>query len=102
MRNLTHLRSVPLRRLALATMSFCALMAVALPAHAQDQTQDPANERRCTGQLRASVDERIAACTALIDSGRYQPVNLAILHDNRGSAYRVKGDPTSARKDFDD
>ncbi|MGA2945425.1 MAG: tetratricopeptide repeat protein, partial [Xanthobacteraceae bacterium] len=102
MHDVTYFWTAPLRRLPLAAILFGALLAAVLPVRAQDQSQDPTNERRCTGQLRASVDERIAACTTLIDSGRYQPVNLAILHDNRGSAYRVKGDPTSARKDFDD
>ena len=51
-----------------------------------------AAERRCTGQWRATVEERIASCTALIDSGRYQPANLAILHDIRGTAARATGD----------
>src|SRR5580704_17397170 len=73
------------------------LLAV-LPARAQDSAAD---ERRCTGQWRATSEERIASCTTLIDSGHYQPVNLAILHDNRGMAFRAKGDLTNARSDFD-
>src|SRR5580692_2431349 len=79
------------------------LLLAVLPARAQDSAaQDvSANERRCTGQWRATVEERVASCTTLIDSGRYQPVNLAILRDNRGMALRAKGDLTNARSDFD-
>src|SRR6202043_464069 len=79
------------------------LLLAVLPARAQDSAaQDlSANERRCTGLWRATVDERVASCTTLIDSGRYQPLNLAILHDNRGMAFRAKGDLTNARSDFD-
>src|SRR5271169_5434371 len=69
------------RRLPIAAI----LLLAALPARAQD----------------SAVEERVASCTTLIDSGRYPPVNLAILHDNRGVAFRAKGDLTNARSDFD-
>ena len=46
------------------------------------------------------IEERIASCTTLIDSGRYQGINLAILHDNRGMALRAQGDLAGALKDF--
>src|ERR1700722_14986094 len=72
-----------------------------LPARAQDRNPGSSDERRCTGQIRVSTDERVASCTTLIDSGHYQPANLAILHDNRGVAFRAKGDLANARKDFD-
>src|SRR5579864_45275 len=99
MRDLNRLwNNHPARWLSIAAGMFVAVVSL----HAQDRPPDPADERRCTGQYRASVDDRIAACTALINSGRYQPVNLSILHDNRGVALRAKGDLTGARKDFDD
>src|ERR1700686_904120 len=87
------------RRLPIAAI----LLFAVLPARAQDSSaQDlSADERRCTGQWRATVEERVASCTTLMDSGRYQPVNLAILHDNRGMAFRAKGDPANAPSDFD-
>ena len=62
--------------------------------------QEGPDERRCTGQWRASNEERINSCTALLDSGRYQPANLAILHHNRGAARRAKGDIAAAISDF--
>src|SRR3984893_15804913 len=95
--------SPPLRRdrgrLPIAAM----LLLAAMSARAQNlSAQDlSADERRCTGLWRATVEERVASCTTLIDSGRYPPVNLAILHDNRGMAFRAKGDLTNAHSDFD-
>ena len=69
---------------------------LAVTAH----SQDAADERRCTGQWRATNEGRIASCTALINSGRYQPANLAILHQDRGMALRAKGDLAGALEDF--
>jgi len=65
------------------------LMVLALTVTAL--AQEGPDERRCTGQWRASNEERINSCTALLDSGRYQPANLAILHHNRGAARRAPG-----------
>src|SRR6202795_2897 len=100
--------SPPLRRDRGRLPIAAILLLAALPARAQNPSaqdlsaQDlAAQERRCTGLWRATVEERVASCTTLIDSGRYQPVNLAILHDNRGMAFRAKGDLTNARSDFD-
>ena len=87
------------RRLPIAAI----LLLAVLPARAQDSSAPnlSADERRCTGLWRATAEERVASCTTLIDSGRYPPVNLAILHDNRGMAFRANGDLTNARSDFD-
>ena len=79
-------------------LALAALLVVPRSASAQEATTP--DERRCTGQWRATSDERIASCTALIDSGRYQPANLAILHHDRGVAMRAKGDLAGALNDF--
>ena len=42
----------------------------------------------------------MSECTTLIDSGRYQPPNLAILHHDRAVAMRAKGDIAGALGDF--
>jgi tetratricopeptide (TPR) repeat protein len=78
------------------TLALAAPLILAGTAHAQDAT----DERRCTGQWRATNAERIASCTALIDSGHYQPANLAILHHDRGMAMRANGDLAGALNDF--
>jgi tetratricopeptide (TPR) repeat protein len=79
-------------------LTVAALLALPMSARAQEATTP--DERRCTGQWRATSNERIASCTALIDSGRYQPANLAILHHDRGVAARAKGDLGGALSDF--
>src|SRR6185437_490143 len=90
-------------RRCLASLLPLAGLALLLAQAAQAQVpspQDAGDQKRCTGEWRANVDERIAACTTLISSGHYQTINLAILHDNRGMALRAKGDVDGALKDF--
>ena len=84
------------RSAAFMAIAFAVPLVFALSAHAQDA----GDERRCTGQTRATNEERIASCTALIDSGRFQAPNLAILHHNRGIAMRAKGDLAGAQTEF--
>src|SRR6185312_8091148 len=97
MMSLRLLRFVTMRRAAAGLLALpVAALTLTLPALGQDSP----DERRCTGQWRASNDERITACTVLLDSGRYQPPNLAILHHNRGVALRAKGDIAAAINDF--
>ena len=52
-------------------------------------------------QAGVTPDAQAAACTALIDSGRFTRQNLAILHSNRGIAYGKAGDYDRAIADFD-
>src|ERR1700689_520821 len=78
-------RFLPSGAATTAGFVLASLLAAMIAAGAQDNP----DERRCTGQWRATNDERIASCTALIDSGRYQPPNLAILHHDRGVAMRA-------------
>jgi tetratricopeptide (TPR) repeat protein len=47
-------------------------------------------------------DEEIAACTRLINSGRFKDHNLAVLNNNRGKAYHAKGDNDRAVADFNE
>src|ERR1700691_4841221 len=73
-----------------------AAFLVSRAAHAQDAI----DQRRCIGEGRATIEERVRACKTLIASGRYEGINLAILHDNRGTALHTKGDLAGALKDF--
>ena len=75
-------------------------MAAAVLVSGAAHAQDAIDQRRCIGEWRATIEERVASCTTLIDSGRYQGINLAILHDNRGMALRAEGDLAGALKDF--
>lgn len=55
----------------------------------------------CNGSDRTSIELRINACTALIDSSQVTKGALAIAHNNRGNAYIAKADYDRAIKDFD-
>src|SRR5580698_10014934 len=86
-----------MRRLSAAMVLACAIPIMLAGAA---QAQDSSDERRCTGPARAAPEERIASCTALIASGKYQSANLAVLHQDRGLAQRAKGDLGAAADDF--
>src|SRR6266702_6208100 len=65
-------------------------------AHAQT-----AQERRyCEGEDGASVAQRIDACSAVIKAGRDKGDKLAEAFNNRGGAYRLKGDYDRAIADY--
>ena len=46
----------------------------------------------CTAKRQVSLDERIAACTTLLASGRWSGKDLVWVYSHRGSAYRSKND----------
>ena len=58
------------------------------------------NRARCAGSDNAAADLRVAACTAIIQSGEETPQSLAVAFSNRGHAYRAKGDHARALEDF--
>src|ERR1700731_1398743 len=100
----TTTRFLPSRPAATAAFALAAFLAVFLAVFVAlavaARAQDSADERRCTGQWRATNEERITSCSTLIASGRYQPPNLAILHHDRAVAMRAKGDIAGALGDF--
>jgi len=55
----------------------------------------------CEGKDNATPDAQVTACTALIQSGKYTGHNLAIVFNNRCSAYFDKGSYDLAMKDCD-
>lgn len=50
--------------------------------------------------LKSSGDTRLAACSRVIESGRFQGTNLAWAYNNRGMAKREKGDLDGAIADY--
>jgi tetratricopeptide (TPR) repeat protein len=46
-------------------------------------------------------DQSVRRCTAMIQSGRQTQQNLALIFNNRGIAYHLKGQPDRAIEDFD-
>src|SRR5215203_4511992 len=84
----------------LRSFSLAVAMAALVTAPGGAQPANPSDEQRCTGQAGVRPDAQAAACTALIDSGRFTRQNLAILHSNRGNANGNGGDYDRAISDF--
>ena len=61
--------------------------------------QAPRGWDRCVGH--ESPDLVIEGCSEMIDEGKQAPAILATAHNNRGVAYKVKGDYDLALKDYD-
>ena len=59
------------------------------------------NTELCNGSDPTSLELRISAYTALIDSSQVTRAALAIAHNNRGNAYVARADYDRAIKDFD-
>jgi tetratricopeptide (TPR) repeat protein len=71
-----------------------ALVSIPLVAVAQDDST------LCT-DVAAKDDARIAACTRVIDSGKWSGPSVAWAYSSRGSAYLSKGNLAKAIADFD-
>jgi tetratricopeptide (TPR) repeat protein len=67
----------------------------ALPA----RSQSGGAESICTGRTDASAEERVRACSSLIDSRSFIGDQLAILYTSRGSGWRAQGDVDRALAD---
>ena len=59
------------------------------------------NIEKCNSPDRTSLEPRINACTAFIDSGQGTTTALAVAYNNRGNAYATRGDYDRAILDFD-
>jgi tetratricopeptide (TPR) repeat protein len=62
--------------------------------------QSPQERRWCEGEDGATPDQRIAGCSASIRSGRERGERLADIFNDRGVAYRLKGDVDRAIQDY--
>jgi tetratricopeptide (TPR) repeat protein len=82
-----------------ASSAFAALLIGALSANAAlAQTQ---RERRwCEGEDAATVAQRIEACSSIIKAGNDKGEKLAEAFNDRGVAYRLKGEPDHAIQDY--
>ncbi len=62
---------------------------------------DPlAEQRSVCGSSTAEAEAKMAACTALLDSGKLDTANRSIALANRGGASEAAGDVTAALRDF--
>ena len=72
-----------------------ALCAVSAPAWSQGE------QTACAGEGGVTLDQRIAACTAIIGAGRATGHDLAVAYNNRGGALYYKGETERAWADYD-
>jgi tetratricopeptide (TPR) repeat protein len=84
------------RPYAAAPLALAALL-LATPSAAQG---DP-RARACAGEGGVSLDQRISACTAIIESGRETGQNLAFAFNKRGGAHYYKELYDRALADYD-
>jgi len=61
--------------------------------------QTPRGWNQCVGH--ESPDLVIEGCSEMIDEAQQAPAILALAHNNRGVAYKAKGEYDSALKDYD-
>jgi hypothetical protein len=77
-----------------------ALMAIVAITALASFTMPAAQWRTCMGQLRIDSDTRIGSCTALIQSSQETANIRAFAYNNRGLAWRAKGDNDRAITDY--
>src|SRR4051812_28137933 len=75
------------------------LLAVALTWTLPALSQSGGADSICTGRTSASAEERVRACSSLIETHAFGGDQLAILYTSRGSAWRAQGDLDRALAD---
>src|ERR1700683_4545890 len=71
--------------------SISAILAFSIQFNAASLAQSPMEWMKCLGLAGPIVDTVIAGCTAVIQSGQEPGDKLATAFDNRGVAYKLKG-----------
>jgi len=61
----------------------------------------PEERRQCFARDGVPADQKLVACTALIESGQETPQGLVTAFNTRGIAYHNKQDYDSAIRDYD-
>src|SRR5690348_18514009 len=80
-----------------AAVAAALVAACASPAATAAQTRDL---RDCATQTQSLADQRIAACTKLLNSGRLKGKPLGVTYGLRGLAYLDRGDVPHAIGDL--
>ena len=83
------------------TVSISAILAMSVLHNAGVLAQTSRDWRQCTGREGPIVDVVIEGCTSVIQAGQDSPQKLAVAFDNRGVAYRLKGDYDRALQDYE-
>jgi tetratricopeptide (TPR) repeat protein len=88
-------------RLIVAKLVYIAPLAMALLTGASASfAQTPQERRWCEGEDGATLVQRIEGCSSVIKAGRESGEKLADAFNNRGIAYRAKGELERAIQDY--
>jgi hypothetical protein len=83
-------------------VGLCAVIAIGIVAAGPAGAQTPQQLAWCSGGKDSpGPDQKIAACTAVIQSGRYSGKSLALAFNNRANGYLKKEDQDRAIADYD-
>jgi tetratricopeptide (TPR) repeat protein len=82
-------------------LSISALVTFLIQFNAASLAQAPREWMKCLGLEAPTIDTVIDGCTAVIRSGREQHEKLATAFDNRGVAYKHKGQYDLALEDYE-
>ena len=88
----------PFRQNLIAVLFLAAMLMPARTAYTQTQQQVD----WCTGEGNPPPDLKIGACTAVIQSGTRSGKSLVFAFNNRGNAYKNKGQYDRAIQDYDE
>ena len=84
------------------SIAFGALIAVGLVPVAPALAQTSQQIAWCSGRDNPSPEQKIAACTAVIVSGRYSGRNLALVYNNRANGHLRRNERDHALADYDE
>jgi|GraSoiStandDraft_41_1057321.scaffolds.fasta_scaffold202435_2 tetratricopeptide (TPR) repeat protein len=89
-----------MRRDAAKRVCSAILLTAVLTAAGGSLAQTPQERRWCEGEDGATLAQRIEGCSSVIKAARESGENLAEAFNNRGMAYRLKGDLDRAIQDY--
>jgi tetratricopeptide (TPR) repeat protein len=84
-----------------AMLSMSSVLVASTLFNAASLAQSPVGWIQCLGLEGPAVDTVIDGCTAVIESGQNSQEELATAFDNRGVAYRLKGEYDRALQDYE-
>ena len=91
-----------MKRITQLTQSIFVILAIlVLLSAGSSLAQSPRDWSKCIGREGPIVDVVIEGCTAVIQSNQDPPQKLATAFDNRGVAYRLKGEYDHALQDYE-
>jgi tetratricopeptide (TPR) repeat protein len=82
-------------------LSISAILTISVLLNAGVLAQSPKDWSQCIGREGPIIDVVIEGCTAVIQAGQDPPKKLATAFDNRGVAYRRKGEYDRALRDYE-